>query len=173
VGHFEDVEHLRIGGDEAKLAAADLHVAADHDEDAEAGAVEVIDAGEIEDELVNAVGGELGDPGFDVAQGGPKGHASGEPEDRGGEIDWFEDRFKRHGAGPPCMRARISQAGGAWELRRRGADFIARILFAWTGRCGGRKAAVDGVAEPLMVRAVEIGGRVLGAKMGELKNLKE
>jgi hypothetical protein len=54
-------------------------------------------------------------------------------------------------------------------LRRRGADFIARILFAW----GGRKAAVDGVAEPLMVRAVEIGGRVLGAKMGELKNLKE
>jgi hypothetical protein len=57
-------------------------------------------------------------------------------------------------------------------LRRRGADFIARILFAWTGR-GGRKAAVDGVAEPLMVRAVEIGGRVLGAKMGELKNLKE
>jgi hypothetical protein len=169
VGHFEDVEHPGVGGDEAKLAAADLHVAADHDEDAEAGAVEVIDAGEIEDELVNAVGGELGDPGFDLAQGGPEGHASGEPEDSGGEIDWFEDRFKRHGAGPPCMRARISQGG--WGVG--GADFIARILFAWTGRRGGRKAAIDGVAEPLMVRAVEIGGRVLGAKMGELKNLKE
>jgi hypothetical protein len=170
VGHFEDVEHPGVGGDEAKLAAADLHVAADHDEDAEAGAVEVIDAGEIEDELVNAVGGELGDPGFDLAQGGPKGHASGEPEDSGGEIDWFEDRFKRHGAGPPCMRARISQAGwGVGCCVGEARILFARILFAW----GGWKAAVDGVAEPLMVRAVEIGGRVLGAKMGELKNLKE
>jgi hypothetical protein len=55
VGHFEDLEHFCARGDEAELAAADLHVAVEDQEGAEAGAVEVVDAGEVEDELVDAV----------------------------------------------------------------------------------------------------------------------
>jgi hypothetical protein len=34
-------------------------------------------------------------------------------------------------------------------------------------------ASTSGIAEPAMVRVVENEGRVLGAEMGELKNLKE
>ena len=51
VGQFEDVEYFGAGGDEAELAAADLHIAVEDHEDAEAGAVEEFDAGEVEDEL--------------------------------------------------------------------------------------------------------------------------
>ena len=61
VGHFEDLEHLGSGSDQAKLAAANLHVAIEDHENAEAGAVEELDAGEVEDELVDALAGELTD----------------------------------------------------------------------------------------------------------------
>ncbi len=61
MGHFEDLEHLCAGGDEAEVAASDLHVGVEKDEDAEAGAVEIFDAGEIEDELVDAMIGDFAD----------------------------------------------------------------------------------------------------------------
>jgi hypothetical protein len=101
VGHFEDLEYLYAGGDEAEVAASDLHVAVEDHEGTEAGAVEIFDAGEVEDELVNALIGDSADPGFDFAQLCAVGHASGQTEDGGGEVDGFELRFENHGRVSP------------------------------------------------------------------------
>lgn len=95
------------------MAAADLHVAVEDHEDTEAGAIEIFDAGEVEDELVNALIGDSADPGFDFAQRCAEGHASGQTEDGSGEVDGFKHRFESHGAGLSCVAASISQV----ELR--------------------------------------------------------
>jgi hypothetical protein len=61
VGQLEDVEDPGCGGDEAKLAAANFHVAVEDHECAQAGAVDEFDGGEIEDESFNAVSCGVGD----------------------------------------------------------------------------------------------------------------
>jgi len=61
VGQFEDVEYFGSGSDEAELAAADLHIAVEDHEDAEAGAVEEFNAREVEDKLLDGVVGDIAD----------------------------------------------------------------------------------------------------------------
>jgi hypothetical protein len=106
-------------GDEAELAASDLHVAVDNHEDAEAGAVEIFDAGEIEDELVNAVAGKFSDLRLNLAQPCAEGHASGQTEDGCGEIDGFELRFENHVAGSPVCLQAYRRLGWRWEILER------------------------------------------------------
>lgn len=75
--HFEDVEYFGTGSDDAELTTADLHVAVDDHEGAEAGAVDEVDGGEIEDQLVEALVRDLCDLRFDFAQAHAESHASG------------------------------------------------------------------------------------------------
>jgi hypothetical protein len=96
VSHFEDVEHFGGWSDQAEMAAPSLYVAVEQQEHTQARAVEEFNAGEIEDEFVDAVIGKLTDLCFDFAQTWAEVHASGESKDGGSEIDRFVYRFERH-----------------------------------------------------------------------------
>jgi len=109
VGQFEDVEYFGAGSDDAELAAADLHIAVEDHEDAEPGAVEEFDAGEVEDKSFSAIVGDIADLCFNLAQAHAEGHATGQAKDSSDGIDVFEFRFENHGAGFSYVPARISQ----------------------------------------------------------------
>jgi hypothetical protein len=98
-GYLEDLEDAFGGSDEAELAAVGFHLAEEDHEETEAGAVEEFDAGELEDELANAVAGDFGDPGFDLAQAHAEGHASSEAEDGGSCVGAVQLNFEDHVVG--------------------------------------------------------------------------
>ena len=81
MSHFEHVKHLGLRCDQAKLAATTFHVPVKDHEDAEARAIQELDTGEVEDELMDALAGKFADLGFNLAKAHAQGHASGQAED--------------------------------------------------------------------------------------------
>jgi hypothetical protein len=87
VCQFEHVEDPGGGGDEAELAAADLHVAIENHQGPEARAVDELNAGEFEDKFIDTIIGSAGDFGFNLTQTHTESHATGQTEDSRSCID--------------------------------------------------------------------------------------
>ena len=96
MGDFENLQYFAAWCDEAKLPAADLHVAVQNHEHAEACAVQEFDTGEIEDEFFNPAFDDFGDFGLDFAQAHAKRHATCEMKHGSRWIDALQFRFEDH-----------------------------------------------------------------------------